>query len=330
MRSVDETDAGHVERLGLPAERDTVGAVSLPSTSTTRSAGTLADLPIAGELEPRPTPAAPPAASQAATDLLIDALDQWVRCTTGPEQAARSRLRGAARAAAATAPTSTCPPGPTSVTSYPTGCCPGRRSLEPGRGGRDAHLPGVHRGVPARAQPPGAGRARLASAPCHGRVHAAAPVLGRGARRRRTRRAAEDISACQGLAGRQPDSALTPRPGFAPSGWSSWSGPRCSAAIPARCCSWRHRGPLGDWSRGDVRLDQRVMPRSVAAMSPDLTMFAFDFDPGVIDDHWVVVQEMPEGIRFGRTEPAPDSATRPGRRPTWTHRCGCCCRVRRP
>ena len=56
-------------------------------------------------------------------------------------------------------------------------------------------------------------------------------------------------------------------------------------------------------------LDQRVLPRSVAAMSPDLTMFAFDFDPGVIDDHWVVVQEMPEGIRFGRTEPAPDSAT---------------------
>lgn len=61
------------------------------------------------------------------------------------------------------------------------------------------------------------------------------------------------------------------------------------------------RGPAVGWGRGNVALDRPVMPRSVAAMSPDLTMFAFDVDPDVIAEHWVVVQEMPEGIRFGRT-----------------------------
>jgi hypothetical protein len=68
------------------------------------------------------------------------------------------------------------------------------------------------------------------------------------------------------------------------------------------------RGPLPTWDRGNVVLAQRVMPRSVAAMSPDLTMFAFDIAPDVVADHWVVVQEMPEGIRFGRTADATDSA----------------------
>ncbi|QIK67271.1 hypothetical protein G7072_13765 [Nocardioides sp. HDW12B] len=55
-------------------------------------------------------------------------------------------------------------------------------------------------------------------------------------------------------------------------------------------------------------LARPVLPRSVSAMGPDLTMFAFDRDPDVVDDHWVVVQEMPEGIRFGRTVTAADSA----------------------
>ena len=66
-----------------------------------------------------------------------------------------------------------------------------------------------------------------------------------------------------------------------------------------------------DWTPGSAALDRPVMPRSVAAMSPDLTIFAFDVDPDLIATHWVVVQEMPEGIRFGRTAtvgPGGDSA----------------------
>ena len=111
--------------------------------------------------------------------------------------------------------------------------------------------------------------------------------------------------------------------GCARSGWSSSYAPRSSGAIPARCCSSRRavRRPAG--ARATSALDRPVMPRSVAAMSPDLTMFAFDVDPDVIAEHWVVVQEMPEGIRFERTHDR--NATAPaGRRRTSTSRCGCC------
>ena len=45
------------------------------------------------------------------------------------------------------------------------------------------------------------------------------------------------------------------------------------------------------------------MPQFVAAMGPDLTLFAFDVDPDAVKRHWVVVQEMPEGIRFKRDQP---------------------------
>jgi hypothetical protein len=57
------------------------------------------------------------------------------------------------------------------------------------------------------------------------------------------------------------------------------------------------------WTRGRVDLTTPVMPQFVAAMGPDLTLFAFDVDPDVVQTHWVVVQEMPEGIRFVRTSP---------------------------
>ena len=57
------------------------------------------------------------------------------------------------------------------------------------------------------------------------------------------------------------------------------------------------------WRRGNVDLTKPVMPQFVAAMGPDLTLFAFDVDPDAVKRHWVVVQEMPEGIRFKRDRP---------------------------
>ena len=62
------------------------------------------------------------------------------------------------------------------------------------------------------------------------------------------------------------------------------------------------RNPLR-WKNGDVDLTKPVMPQFVAAMGPDLTLFAFDVDPDAVKRHWVVVQEMPEGIRFKRDQP---------------------------
>lgn len=56
------------------------------------------------------------------------------------------------------------------------------------------------------------------------------------------------------------------------------------------------------WTRGHVDLANPVMPAFVAAMGPDLTMFAFDVEPTAVTRHWVVVQEMPEGLRFGRDQ----------------------------
>lgn len=57
------------------------------------------------------------------------------------------------------------------------------------------------------------------------------------------------------------------------------------------------------WTRGHSDLGDPVMPQFVAAMGPDLTLFAFDVDPDAIEQHWVVVQEMPVGIRFKRDVP---------------------------
>ncbi len=52
------------------------------------------------------------------------------------------------------------------------------------------------------------------------------------------------------------------------------------------------------WMRGTARLDQPVWPRFVAQVTDDLTLFAFALQPAQVATHWVVVEEVPEGIRF--------------------------------
>jgi hypothetical protein len=67
------------------------------------------------------------------------------------------------------------------------------------------------------------------------------------------------------------------------------------------------------WTRAHVDLADPVMPKFVAAMSPDLTLFAFDVAKEEINAYWVVVQEMPEGIRFTREK----SVSGDGHAGTW-------------
>ena len=53
-------------------------------------------------------------------------------------------------------------------------------------------------------------------------------------------------------------------------------------------------------------LSKRTWPQFVAAISQDLTMFAFAADPQVAAQRWVVVEEVPDGIRFGvHPDPGP-------------------------
>ncbi len=65
------------------------------------------------------------------------------------------------------------------------------------------------------------------------------------------------------------------------------------------------------WTRGTARLDEPVWPRFVAQVTDDLTLFAFALDPARVAAHWVVVEEVPEGIRFlsrsGAPDPTPDN-----------------------
>ena len=49
---------------------------------------------------------------------------------------------------------------------------------------------------------------------------------------------------------------------------------------------------------GRADLATRDWPEFAAALSDDLTMFAFAVDPSVAGQRWVVVEEVPDGIRF--------------------------------
>ncbi len=53
-----------------------------------------------------------------------------------------------------------------------------------------------------------------------------------------------------------------------------------------------------------ANLAAREWPEFIAALSADLTMFAFRTDPGLTAQRWIVVEEVPEGIRF-RTQIRP-------------------------
>jgi hypothetical protein len=57
-----------------------------------------------------------------------------------------------------------------------------------------------------------------------------------------------------------------------------------------------------------ANLAAREWPEFIAALSADLTMFAFRTDPVLTAQRWVVVEEVPEGIRFTTQIPPPAGA----------------------
>ena len=59
-----------------------------------------------------------------------------------------------------------------------------------------------------------------------------------------------------------------------------------------------------------ANLAAREWPEFIAALSADLTMFAFRTDPDLTAQRWIVVEEVPEGIRFTtQIPPSVDGAT---------------------
>lgn len=60
---------------------------------------------------------------------------------------------------------------------------------------------------------------------------------------------------------------------------------------------------------GRADLAAREWPEFIAALSADLTMFAFATDPAQAAHRWIVVEEVPDGIRFRTGPPAGDGAT---------------------
>ena len=67
-----------------------------------------------------------------------------------------------------------------------------------------------------------------------------------------------------------------------------------------------------DNGAGQADLTKRTWPTFISALSTDLTMFAFNEHPTVVSQRWVVVEEVPDGIRFGvhpdRRDPLDPSA----------------------
>jgi hypothetical protein len=70
--------------------------------------------------------------------------------------------------------------------------------------------------------------------------------------------------------------------------------------------------PDPPWTRGSEDLSRPVPPITVAPITSDLTLFLFALDPPQIRRHWVVVEQIPEGMRFERkTNPGPDGLPAP-------------------
>ena len=59
-----------------------------------------------------------------------------------------------------------------------------------------------------------------------------------------------------------------------------------------------------DWAV-DPDTTQRRLPIFQGTISPDITFFGFDLDPGLAAKHWVVLEEPPHGVRFYNTGPTP-------------------------
>lgn len=302
---VDDIDAGHVAGLGHRTERDTGGAVTAQDVDDAMHRK-LADLPIAREFEPVPPESLLPPRPAAVTEILVDAL------TNGSAgRRVIGRLEGH-ELEEPLAPLRDCPDLDLPAWPYlrdvvPHWLLPGAETLEPGEVVAMRTCPEFVEafllGLNHRALGELAWRQHPVSAGCTPlrRFWDAVPDDGDAA-------TGEDVLPVKAW----PDGSRL--------GSHAPPGVRAERLVvvvrsplfrryPRTLLFLAPQGSLGDWSRGDVRLDQPVMPRSVAAMSPDLTMFAFDEDPDVIQTHWVVVQEMPEGIRFLRTEPGADSAT---------------------
>jgi hypothetical protein len=303
---IDETDAGHLDGLGHRAERDTGGTVTADAVDDRlREALEREEIQIPAVQDPGPAPVRRPRPEQA-TDLLVGCL------TSG---SARRRVLGRLEGhddEEPLAPLRDCPDIDLPAWPYlrdvvPHWLLPGAESLEPGEVVAmrtcpefvEAFLLGLnHRalGELAWRQHP----VKVGCTPLR-RFWDSAPDEGEPTEAGEDIRPVKDWPAGSRLGSHAPDGVRAER-----------------LVVVVRSSLFRRyprtllflapRGALPGWSKGNVVLDQPLRPRSVTAMSPDLTVFAFDADPEVVNDHWVVVQEMPEGIRFVRTTAAADSA----------------------